>query len=132
MDEINKEVKSKILIIDDEQAIVDMLLEILESNPNLVMDQTTDPLTALEKAKVTKFDLILTDFRMPVLDGGGLVKRIRESDGLSKNTVIMFVTANPEQTQKFVDNYEKIVILEKPISVKKLGEKIIQSIFKHK
>ena len=58
----------------------------------------------------------MTDFRMPVIDGGELVKIVRKSQGPNKDTVIMFITANPEQTKNFVNSYENIVILEKPIS----------------
>jgi two-component system chemotaxis response regulator CheY len=53
--------------------------------------EADDGVDALRKLTTAKFDLIITDINMPVLDGLKLVKKIR-SDEVHKDVPIMIVT----------------------------------------
>lgn len=58
-----------ILIVDDEPAVVQSISALLElETPHKVVAETS-PLRALELAKVTPLDLVISDFLMPDLDG---------------------------------------------------------------
>ncbi len=61
---------SKILIIEDEQAIRNVLRNILsEENKEYVIEEAVDGLEGLEKIKETNYDLVISDIKMPNLDG---------------------------------------------------------------
>lgn len=53
--------------------------------------EADDGVDALRKLATTRFDLVITDINMPVLDGLKLVKKIR-SDETHKDVPIMIVT----------------------------------------
>lgn len=61
---------SKILIIEDEPAIRRVLTKILsEENDNYQVEEAEDGIMGMEKIKITDFDLILCDIKMPKMDG---------------------------------------------------------------
>ncbi len=68
---------SRILILDDEEPILRSLQRLLRAVPcrsgdvtfAIEMELFTDPLAALERARHASFDLCMTDYRMPRMDG---------------------------------------------------------------
>ncbi len=61
---------SKILIIEDESAILRVLKKIIsEENDTYNVDEAIDGLQGLEKIKNTDYDLVLCDIKMPKMDG---------------------------------------------------------------
>ena len=118
----------KILIIDDEASIVELLNYMIERNPSMKATTTTDPADAMTFMDNEKFDLVLTDFHMPKLNGGQLVRYTRLASLQNKDTPILFITSNPEKTEEFVKTFERIHILQKPVSVKKLSSYIIKTL----
>jgi DNA-binding response OmpR family regulator len=67
---------SRILIIDDEEPVVDLLREILDTGwyPNLV--STTDPCQATPIFQACNPDLIILDVHMPRLSGVELLEEL--------------------------------------------------------
>lgn len=60
----------KILIIEDEQAIRNVLKNILsEENKEYKIEEANDGLEGLEKIKDTNYDLVISDIKMPKFDG---------------------------------------------------------------
>lgn len=81
--------QTRILIVDDEQNIVDLLSQFLES---LGYDctATISPFEALEFLQRESFGLLLTDLKMPKLSGMELVRHAKEKD---PDLVVVVVTA---------------------------------------
>ena len=77
---------SRILIVDDEESILKALRRLLYMTPcmageksfKLNVDIFSSPVEALEKAKYTAYDLVLSDYRMPVMNGVQFLKAFRE------------------------------------------------------
>lgn len=77
---------SRILIVDDEEAILKALRRLLTMTPcqngdhvfKLDIDTFSSPQDALAKARHTAYDLVLSDYRMPFMNGVQLLKAIRE------------------------------------------------------
>ena len=68
---------SRILVVDDEDKMRRLLEMALLSLGHEVV-QAADGLEALKHFAEGSFDLVLTDLRMPNLDGVGLLRRLRE------------------------------------------------------
>jgi len=67
--------KTQLLIIDDEPRILSALARMLRLEPlGVVLCDT--PMAAIERAKNQPFDIVLSDFRMPGMDGIALMKEL--------------------------------------------------------
>ena len=61
---------SNILLIEDEQAIRNVLKSILmDENPKWNVDEAENGAIGLEKIKEKEYDLIISDIKMPLKDG---------------------------------------------------------------
>ena len=86
---------SKILIIEDEEAIADLEKDYLElSEFEVEIENSGD--TGLQKALSKDFDLVILDLMLPGLDGFEVCRRIREE----KNIPILMVSAKKEDIDK--------------------------------
>lgn len=70
--------KSKILIVDDENDMLSMLERIINSQRDYEVLKANSGLQALEQLSAHEVDLVLTDLRMPGMDGMGLLGKIKE------------------------------------------------------
>ncbi|MBE5848204.1 MAG: response regulator transcription factor [Lachnospiraceae bacterium] len=86
---------SKILIIEDEEAIADLEKDYLEINEYEVCIENAGD-TGLKRALSEDFDLIILDLMLPNMDGFEVCKKIRES----KNIPILMVSAKKEDIDK--------------------------------
>jgi DNA-binding NtrC family response regulator len=70
---------SKILIVEDEAAIRRVLTKILsEENDTYQVEEAEDGIQAFEKIKVTDYDLVLCDIKMPKMDGEELLQEVKK------------------------------------------------------
>ncbi|RDB63990.1 DNA-binding response regulator [Gordonibacter sp. 28C] len=82
---------ARLLLVDDERAIVDTLARVLERDGHTVTG-VTDAARVLD-LDLSRFDLMITDVMMPGLDGFELVRRIRGR----VDCPILFLTAKTEE-----------------------------------
>jgi CheY-like chemotaxis protein len=82
----------KILIVDDEVELAATLADILQPDGHHTV-QVENGARALEELKKQDFDVIISDLRMPVLDGPGLYRAL-EKDMPRYLTRIIFVTGD--------------------------------------
>jgi DNA-binding NtrC family response regulator len=80
----------KLLIVDDEPDMLKLLSMIIKANTAYEFATTNNPLEALEMAKGGGYDLLLTDLKMPGLDGIELLNAVREFD---QEIPIIIITA---------------------------------------
>ncbi len=66
-----------ILLVDDSRAVRQLLKFILGMHMTLDIYEAGDGLEALNKLIERDFDLVITDIRMPNMDGLSLIKRVR-------------------------------------------------------
>ena len=66
-----------ILVVDDEQQICDMLSRHLRFQ-GFPVDTASNGAEALERMSVKRYDLVITDIMMPVMDGVALLHEIRD------------------------------------------------------
>jgi two-component system alkaline phosphatase synthesis response regulator PhoP len=82
---------ANILVVDDEAAIRYSVSKTLQRVGYTVREAANGE-EALEALKGTWFDVVLTDIRMPGIDGVELVRRIKDAD---PDTVVILMTAYP-------------------------------------
>jgi DNA-binding NtrC family response regulator len=109
----------RILVVDDDERVLFVLRRALLAFQNgyeIVTAQ--DGHKALDRAREFPFDLLITDLKMPGMDGVALTQAIR---GLNSSTVVVWITAygcaqvSDEATRLSV--YE---CLEKPLRIDKI------------
>ena len=81
----------KILLVDDEQAIVDLLGAMLAQNGYEVVTALSGK-SCLKKASENKPDLIILDVLMPDVDGFEVCKLLKE-DETTKNIPVIMLTS---------------------------------------
>ena len=81
--------KTRILLVDDEKDIIEVTKARLESN-GFEVACAYDGLSALDKAKEIKPDIILLDLFMPVIHGYEVCKKIKENAETKDIPVILF------------------------------------------
>ena len=79
------------LVVEDSPMMRQLLVFALSRVKNLKVTEADDGVDGLRKLAGNKFDLILTDINMPIMDGLKLVKRVR-SDPMHKDTPIIIIT----------------------------------------
>lgn len=120
--------EKKILIVDDEPDIIEILRYNLEKE-GYVTFSASNGVDAVELAKQKKPDLILLDVMLPDMDGIEACETIRKNESLN-NTIIAFLTARSEDYSEIAgfragaDDY-----ITKPIRPKVLLTRI-QSLLK--
>jgi DNA-binding response OmpR family regulator len=73
--------KTKVLIVDDEEDITLSFKRILEFN-GFEVDAYSDSTVALDEFKPNYYDVALIDIKIPHLDGFDLYKKIKELDNI--------------------------------------------------
>ena len=110
-------IKPKILVVDDEKHIREILCETLEEE-GMETNACSNGAEALELLEKKKFDLILLDMKMPVLDGLSLINAIKRKD---LNIPIIVITGMATH-EEIKDALSKGVYkcIKKPFHIKSL------------
>lgn len=116
----------RLLIVDDEKDI----LEVCKMSLAGTFEVTTfsDPMEALDyfRTHSSQFDLVLTDIRIPKLNGFQLARQI---NSLNSNVPILFMTAfniYPTEYQADFPNADKNKFVQKPNGLLELKTKLFQ------
>lgn len=111
----------KVLIVDDEKAIVDILKYNLQKNEFETME-AYDGAEALRLAREEDPDIILLDIMLPYMDGFEVCKALRDE---GSNVPIIMLTAREDETDKVfgleigADDY-----ITKPFSIRELMARV--------
>jgi YesN/AraC family two-component response regulator len=112
--------QQSILVVDDEDIIREFLFEVLRESYTVAT--AVDGQDAIDKVKATKFDLIITDLKMPRVSGEELVRFVRSHEPTSKVIVISGYSTLFSVSQS-VDSGAN-AFLSKPFSIKQLMQTV--------
>jgi DNA-binding NtrC family response regulator len=114
--------KKPIAIVDDEKELVNLYSEALQMS-GYVVSCFSDPILAYEHIKDNpdKYSLIITDYKMPYMDGLFFATKLAEIN--KKLNIIIMITDHDD----IKCNY-KFNIIKKPVSISKLIKFVNESI----
>lgn len=104
----------KILIIEDEPAIRDILRELL-TDAGYEVEEAADGLEGVEKFRAGSFSLVLLDLMLPKLDGYGVCEQIR---AVSDVPVIMITALSGEEAEVRAFELRADDYITKPFSLR--------------
>ncbi len=84
--------RARILVVDDEVGMLEVCSETLAHLPDATIETEKDSRRAERKLLEGEFDLLVTDIRMPGLDGIGLLRSARRTH---PGTAVLLITAYP-------------------------------------
>jgi signal transduction histidine kinase len=109
-------VGKKVLVIDDEEAILQMVRETL-AEQGYEVDVARDGESALSRLGQTSYDLALCDWKMPGLNGQQIYERVRASNpALSERMIFFTGDVINEKAERFLRESRR-VCLSKPFSL---------------
>jgi two-component system chemotaxis response regulator CheY len=88
--------------------------------------EATDGQDALNKVRDRDFDLVLTDIRMPNMDGLEFVRRVRDELKRANLPIIIISTKGAEEDISLGMSMGASAYISKPISMVKLRELILK------
>jgi signal transduction histidine kinase len=127
-----------VLIVDDDTALLEALPEALRLRMNGVeIDTCESAVDALDKIRAKDYDVVVSDIKMPGMDGLSLLAEIKE---LRPGTPTVLITGHGERdlavqalrggaydfVQKPIDRDYFIASLERAIQVRRLGRHVDQ------
>ncbi len=106
-----------VLIIDDEKSILHVLTIAL-TKYGFNVETASDGLEGIKKFDACNFDVVITDIKMPALDGNGVVRHIRNSE--RQYTPVVGISGTPW----FLEDSDFDAVLTKPTSIKTLVDTV--------
>ena len=110
-------IKPKVLVVDDEKHIREILSETLEDE-GMETNTCSNGAEALELLEKKRFDLILLDMKMPILDGLSLINAIKRKDLNIPIIVITGMATHEEIKEALSKGVYKCI--KKPFHIKSL------------
>ncbi|MCI0515025.1 response regulator [candidate division KSB1 bacterium] len=118
-------IPKNILVVDDEEDITwGVARNLMKDNTHFKVTCANTGTAALEHLKETTFDLVLSDIRMPGINGLDLLLEIRKKYPETK-VIIMTAYGTPE-TKERVNLPGSIKYIEKPFEMEKLKKLIFE------
>lgn len=117
--------KAKVLIVDDESELVEMLSLRLEAN-NYQAISASDGQEGLDKARVENPDLIILDVMLPKIDGYKVCRMLKFDDKYKHIPVILFTARAQASDIKLGADVGADAYIAKPFEPDILLAKVVQ------
>src|SRR6266498_3178551 len=113
-----------ILLVDDEQALLEITKELLESFNYRVLTATdgAEAVTLFRRRK-GRINLVLTDLMMPIMDGPALIRALRQLDPEAKVIAVSGLASQARLAE--VDNLNLQAFLTKPYTTEELPQALL-------
>ncbi|HSI70912.1 MAG TPA: PAS domain S-box protein, partial [Gillisia sp.] len=102
-----------LLVVEDVEINRNILRQFFKNWWNLQPDEAVNGREAVKMARKKKYDIILMDIRMPIMDGYEATALIKELEGY-KNVPILALTADKNQEERNAHNLKFNDLLTKP------------------
>jgi CheY-like chemotaxis protein len=93
----------RVLIVEDEAELANIVGRWLVRKFGAQVDSAANGRVGLERASACLYDLIVSDIRMPEMDGIAMVQHIRSGTGPNRSTPVVIVTGHHEEGMEAAD-----------------------------
>lgn len=116
-------VSPRVLVIDDDVAVLKSLQMLLSDDCDVQC--CADPRVALQLARTEPFDVIVTDFKMPHLNGGDFAAQLHQD--LPTPPYCVLLTGTPDAVKTSSPGAKELVmVLAKPFDPERLLRLVLQ------
>ena len=115
--------RARILVADDDPAILDLLKQVLRADGYQVIG-VSDGAVALSRARVDAFDLILLDDKMPILDGTSVARELRLDTKFAHVPIVMITGRTAERDVEAAFSGGVTDYITKPFMVSQLRARV--------
>jgi len=120
----------KILVVDDDQPIVNVLKENLEMEGYQVL-VGFDGSMAIDLAIANRPDLLILDVNMPFTNGLDALTYLRKTPETQDIPVIFMTGIQSKTLYPVIDRYQRVAYLKKPLELEHLNSMIRQFLAKY-
>lgn len=114
---------TRVLVVEDE-ALQARVIECLLGAHGLMVDLAAHGGEAMEKLRLTSFDLVVTDLMMPEVDGEQLVRWMREAAAPDVPVIVLSAIRDTRQAARLASLGVRD-ILQKPLDLDVLVERVL-------
>ena len=114
------EKRLRVLIVDDEPDIISVLRQGLQLE-GFEVDGFTDPRKALEQFKPNYYDIVVSDIKMPYINGFQLCRKIRERDAKARVYFLSAFDIYAREAETMFPTLGSKVFIKKPIRYQELA-----------
>jgi two-component system chemotaxis response regulator CheY len=112
------------LVVEDSPTMRQLIVFALKRVRDLEVVEADDGVDALKKLASSRFDIILTDINMPIMDGLKLVKRVRTDEVHKMVPVIIITTEGGEEDRQRALALGANAYITKPIQAPQVIAKV--------
>lgn len=114
----------RVLVVDDSRMARNHLMRVLRQIGVEHFDEAADGQQGITLLEQNTYDLVVTDYNMPVMDGEALINHIRQSPNYS-HVPVMMVTSEDESRLASVRQSGVSAICDKPFEVNQVKQLLV-------
>ena len=114
---------AKILIVDDE-AYIRRVVELKLKNKGYEVISAANGEEALKKFKLHNPEIVITDIKMPGMDGRTLCEQIKKTENKNPYLIIVVTCSVSDESMQWIEKMDNTLLLEKPFSPSRILETI--------
>ena len=114
----------KVLVVEDSPTMRQLIVFALKRIRGFDIKEANDGVDGLKKLSAEKFDLILTDINMPIMDGLKLVSMVRNDPNYKETPIIVITTEGATEDRERALALGANEYITKPIQTMKILETV--------
>jgi two-component system chemotaxis response regulator CheY len=112
------------LVVDDSPVMRQLIVFALARIKSLSVTEADDGVAAIKKLATERFDLVITDINMPIMNGLKLVRHVRADERHKTVPIIVITTEGGEEDRQRAMVLGATAYITKPIQAPAVLEKV--------
>jgi two-component system chemotaxis response regulator CheY len=112
------------LLVDDSPIMRQLVMYALARIKNVTVTEADDGIVGLKHLAANKYDLVITDINMPIMDGLKLIHRVRADERHKNVPIIVISTENSVEDRQRAMTLGATAYITKPIQAPQVISKV--------